>query len=669
MMPVLLHIGPFTLGSYAVALGLAFLLGGWVLGRELERRGLEAERAGPMTLLAALAGVGGATLLALLEDWLAGRADVTTLLRQVLGMTWYGGFVAGAAALYGYSRWHRLPFRPVLDASAPALMLGYGIGRLGCHFAGDGDYGMPTSLPWGVSYAAGVNPPSRAFASISEIASAYPGGVVPDDIPCHPVPVYECVVALAAFGLLSLLSRRPPRDGSLFSTYLVIAGGARFAFEALRLNPPLLWGLTEAPLNAIALVMVGTGTLTWSALSRRPSPVVAAGRGLADARGRVAWPWPAASVALLLSGMGCTQTTAFHLVPGDPNNTIWVGDVRFEPPFVRDTTQKIGPSYVYWTLAGEPVFVKWLDFHAHVMVSGTIWDCNLCAEKAAQARGGEICPLPGGQHPRGTYPDVGVQFFESLGQTARPFLWSDGCFTLGPPDTGPSADLSFTVSRSATWFGLAEAAGTTYRARRPFAATFWGVGAGGHLVMPPHQLQRYVDPATAQPDANHWVWKVGVTTDANGKTWWDESFSPGITVERVRLYTGRVVTGDPFVPDGTFVISAVIVPRRIGVYTSINPQLTDPFGAYLFRCASDPAATASGGDIDITQCRGDVPGPSTELVTPAYQPSDTPPATPDVRTPLTWVAEFNNAFPAPVPTGGDDLWIEFTLRDTASVVH
>jgi len=84
-MPVLLHIGPFTLGSYAVALGLAFLLGGWVLGRELERRGLEAERAGPMTLLAALAGVGGATLLALLEDWLAGRADVTTLLRQVLG--------------------------------------------------------------------------------------------------------------------------------------------------------------------------------------------------------------------------------------------------------------------------------------------------------------------------------------------------------------------------------------------------------------------------------------------------------------------------------------------------------------------------------------------------------------------------------------------------------
>src|SRR5262245_2239960 len=126
MMPVLLHFGAFTLYSYAVTLGFAFLLGGWVFGNELKRRGLDPGRAGPMTLAAALAGVGGATFLYLLEGWMAGRADVSSLLREGLGMTWYGGFAAAAAASYCYARRHDLPFRPVLDASAPALMLGYG---------------------------------------------------------------------------------------------------------------------------------------------------------------------------------------------------------------------------------------------------------------------------------------------------------------------------------------------------------------------------------------------------------------------------------------------------------------------------------------------------------------------------------------------------------------
>ena len=124
---------------------------------------------------------------------------------------------------------------------------------------------------------------------------------------------------------------------------------------------------------------------------------------------------------------------------------------------------------------------------------------------------------------------------------------------------------------------------------------------------------------------------------------------------------------DPFYPDGTFLITGAIAPRRIRVSEHTDPNLPLDRQLDLFHCASDPAAAAAGGDIDLTRCRGDAAAPNIELVTPAYQPSAAPPATLDVRTPLTWIAEFNRSFPAPVLSAGDDLWIEFTLRDAASV--
>jgi hypothetical protein len=83
-------------------------------------------------------------------------------------------------------------------------------------------------------------------------------------------------------------------------------------------------------------------------------------------------------------------------------------------------------------------------------------------------------------------------------------------------------------------------------------------------------------------------------------------------------------------------------------------------------CLSDPSA-APDGDIDLTRCRIGGGQMSRWTVTPAYDPSQSPPADQPVRTPLTWVVEFNDAFPAPVLAAGEDLAIEFTLLDIQSL--
>ena len=134
------------------------------------------------------------------------------------------------------------------DAVGIGLAIGYAIGRIGCQLAGDGDYGVPTDLPWGM---------------------AYPEGVVPTLEIVHPAPVYETLMGLATFGVLWSTRMRLAVPGTLFSLYLVLSGVARFAVEFIRLNPVVAWGLTGAQLISLALVAVGIAGLIYLPRSGR----------------------------------------------------------------------------------------------------------------------------------------------------------------------------------------------------------------------------------------------------------------------------------------------------------------------------------------------------------------------------------------------------------------
>jgi phosphatidylglycerol:prolipoprotein diacylglycerol transferase len=257
MIPVLFRIGPVPIYSFGLLLGIGFLLGSYILSLELKRKKLDPEIASTITILAVAFGIAGAKVLFLLEEW-------KTFIRNPIGeaftpggLTWYGGFILGMTAISLYVRRKKIPFLKIWDGLAMGLIIAYGVSRLGCHLSGDGDYGYPTTLPWGTNYEKGTSPPSRTFAIFPEIASRYPGGVVPDNTPCHPTPVYEFLLGVAGFVLMWNLRKRRWPDGMMFMVYLMLSSVFRFSVEFLRLNPRLLFGLSEAQLISVPLFFTG----------------------------------------------------------------------------------------------------------------------------------------------------------------------------------------------------------------------------------------------------------------------------------------------------------------------------------------------------------------------------------------------------------------------------
>jgi len=267
MCPRLLQIGPFTIYGYGLMLAIGFIVGSALLSSELKRRGFDTNLGNNITLIALVAGIIGSKLLFIVEEWGDFLVDPIGMAFSPSGLTFYGGFLLATLSIYLYLRKRSIRFFTVADAIAPGLLLAYGIARIGCHLAGDGDYGMPTTLPWGTDYSKGTYPPSYAFRNIPEITQQYPGGIVPDNTLCHPTPVYEFLICGILFLILWRVRKTLQPEGKLFMLYLMFAGGERFAIEFLRLNPRIFFGLSEAQLIASGLFLIGL--YGWFALSKK----------------------------------------------------------------------------------------------------------------------------------------------------------------------------------------------------------------------------------------------------------------------------------------------------------------------------------------------------------------------------------------------------------------
>jgi phosphatidylglycerol:prolipoprotein diacylglycerol transferase len=254
--PILVHIGGFTLYSYGVIVMLAFVAGGLVAARLLKRLGFEPGRAVELAAAAGLGGFAGARLYWLAEHWSEVHADLLHNAVAGAGFTWYGGLLGGVAAVIGVSLYRRMPLGVVANVMAPAVAIGYAVGRIACQLAGDGTYGRPSDLPWAMSY---------------------PHGMVPTLARVQPTPVYETLSMLVVFLILYRLARRPQPGWYVFSWFLVLSGIERFAVEFLRRNPVLAAGLTPPQWFALAGIAVGVVTLLALRARRARSQVVATG--------------------------------------------------------------------------------------------------------------------------------------------------------------------------------------------------------------------------------------------------------------------------------------------------------------------------------------------------------------------------------------------------------
>jgi phosphatidylglycerol:prolipoprotein diacylglycerol transferase len=239
MYPVLFRIGDFEITSFGVLAAIGALVGVWVFGRELARRGLPSD-----AINAALGGVVGG-LVGAKVIWtveFSRTQPVADLLFSRGGMSWFGGLIGGVGTGLWLLRRHRVPLVSGLAAATPALALGHAIGRVGCFLVGD-DYGRPTELPWGV---------------------AFPEGLPPIDVPVHPTQLYETflLVALAAF--LVRWRRTGVGDAVVLGRYLIAAGAIRFAIEFIRINERIVGPFTLAHLISLALVTIGMALLIGS---------------------------------------------------------------------------------------------------------------------------------------------------------------------------------------------------------------------------------------------------------------------------------------------------------------------------------------------------------------------------------------------------------------------
>jgi phosphatidylglycerol:prolipoprotein diacylglycerol transferase len=278
MLPVLFELGPIKVYSFGLMLGLAFIVANYLFAREIRRRGMPEQVAGTITLIALVAGIAGSKLFSLIENWDRFLADPVGETFSAAGLTFYGGLILATLLIGLYVRMKKLRFLPITDAVAPSLILAYGIGRIGCQLAGDGDYGIPSKLPWAMSYPDGTVPTNGFVNSgqdLTELGRLYQsmfGDPVPAQIPVHPTPVYETLAAIAIFAFLWSIRKRPMAAGMLFAIYLILAGVERFLVEFIRLNDRYLLDLSMSQWISIGMILLGSGMI-YKLRSQPPEPI------------------------------------------------------------------------------------------------------------------------------------------------------------------------------------------------------------------------------------------------------------------------------------------------------------------------------------------------------------------------------------------------------------
>jgi phosphatidylglycerol---prolipoprotein diacylglyceryl transferase len=264
--PFIVHLGPLEVTGYGLMLMVAFLMGGWLIARQLRERELREEYAADMVAAAVIGGIIGAKL------WYVALTRDPGALFSRGGLVWYGGFIGGAVAVI-LNGWRlKVPLRWTMQIAAPALAAAYALGRVGCFLVND-DYGRPSNLPWAVRFPDGL-PPSTAGNLHQLFGVPITPGTDPSSVlSVHPTQLYEVTAMLLAFAVLWVLRKKGKPIGWLFGLYLIFAGVERFLVEIVRAKDDRFLGpFTLAQLTSVILVLIGATLLALWRKAEGPLP-------------------------------------------------------------------------------------------------------------------------------------------------------------------------------------------------------------------------------------------------------------------------------------------------------------------------------------------------------------------------------------------------------------
>jgi len=245
-----IQIGHFALPTFGLMLWLAAVAAAILVDRGFRRAKIDADAVG-IVAITVVAGIVGAKLWHILDTPADFREIGWRVLYDSAGFAWYGGLIFGISALVVQGWRAKIGALRTLDLTAPAAAVGYAVGRIGCFLSGDGCYGIPTKLPWGM---------------------AFPHGIDPTTVPVHPTPLYEMAAGLLIGWWLWRQGGKPHATGSILGQYLLLCGVARFLVEFIRRNPKVLWGLSNAQFASAGAALAGIALLAWIATHRAKTP-------------------------------------------------------------------------------------------------------------------------------------------------------------------------------------------------------------------------------------------------------------------------------------------------------------------------------------------------------------------------------------------------------------
>ncbi len=235
---------------------LAFIAAYFALDAEITRRKLKIDTY-TVVAFTALAGILGAKIWHVIDtpadrlDWATLKSMAGLLAWFRGGFAWFGGFVAGIATLLLLARRYKVGLLAMLDVCSSAAAVGYAVGRIGCLISGDGDYGRPTHLPWGMAFPDGLVPTTETC----------PKWGAPPDCRVHPTPIYEFIACVLIYFYIwrrgSRAIEHPLAPGVITGEFLILFGLERFLVEFIRINPPVLWGMSNAQIAALGTIVAG----------------------------------------------------------------------------------------------------------------------------------------------------------------------------------------------------------------------------------------------------------------------------------------------------------------------------------------------------------------------------------------------------------------------------
>lgn len=279
------------------------------------------DRVGEITIIALVFGLVGAKIFDVFENWQSFLKDPSSIISPS-GLTFYGGLICAALAIWIYARKYKIGFWHLNDAAAPALMLAYALGRIGCQVAGDGDWGIYNSgfavdqsahitlaapgqfqqtleanqaffLSDTTKYKILADVPHKNFAPRSlsflpnwMLAYDYPHNVNGEGVklagctdtkycehlpvPVFPTSFYETVACLLLFLVLWALRKKLKVPGTLFAVYLMLNGIERFFIEKIRVNNRMYFlGLQPTQAEVISSLLFLSGLAIFIVLRRR----------------------------------------------------------------------------------------------------------------------------------------------------------------------------------------------------------------------------------------------------------------------------------------------------------------------------------------------------------------------------------------------------------------